>query len=352
MHRQMLWGLLGLAIYGYGVSSPAAANDVADFYKGKQLTMLIGTSTGGDVDARARMVARYMGKHIPGQPSILPRNMPGAVGVVAANWLYNVAPKDGTVIHAVMQGMPAFQAMGGQGVEFDAAKLQWLGNTVEGTNVVVMWHASKIGSIADARTRQVVMGAPGTANNCVFYPLLLNALVGTQFKVITGYPGGNDVNLAMERGEVEGRCNWSWSSIMATRADWVRDKKINVIIQFADEKHPDLPNVPLVSELAKTDKERKILDLMLSSQVMARPFAAPPGVPADRVKALRAAFMAVAEDPGFVAASKAQQLEVEPVSGERIQEIVRRMTDTPKPILRELRDIALGPEASAALGDF
>ena len=173
--------------------APALADDVALFYKGRTLTMLIGTSTGGDVDGRARMLARHMGRHIPGNPAIVPRNMPGAVGAVAANWMSNVGPRDGTIIHAVMQGMPAHQALGGRGVEFDTARFNWIGNTVEGTNVVVVWSDSQISSIEDARSRVVIMGAPGSANNCVFYPLLLNALVGTKFKIIAGYPGGNDV---------------------------------------------------------------------------------------------------------------------------------------------------------------
>ncbi len=339
MHRQMLWGLLGLAIYSYGVSSPAAANDVADFYKGKQLTMLIGTSTGGDVDARARMVARYMGKHIPGQPSILPRNMPGAVGVVAANWLYNVAPKDGTVIHAVMQGMPAFQAMGGQGVEFDAAKLQWLGNTVEGTNVVVMWHASKIGSIADARTRQVVMGAPGTANNCVFYPLLLNALVGTHFKVITGYPGGNDVNLAMERGEVEGRGCGTWTGWLSTKPDWVEGKKIVVLAQGALKRSADLPTVPTLIELVESDFEKSVMRFMSSDGAYSRAYATNPGLPAARLMALRRAFDATMQDAEFLSEAKKTDRELSPSTGEEVQKVVEALIATPKDVLAHAKTI-------------
>jgi tripartite-type tricarboxylate transporter receptor subunit TctC len=324
MHRKMLGVLLGSAIGATAVSLPAMADDVADFYKGKQLTMLIGTSTGGDVDARARMVARYIGKHIPGQPNMLARNMPGAVGVVAANWLYNVAPKDGTVIHAVMQGMPAFQAMDGQGVEFDTAKLQWIGNTVEGTNVVTMWHAANINSIADARTRQVVMGAPGTANNCVFYPLLLNALAGTNFKVITGYPGGNDVNLAMERGEVEGRGCGTWTGWLSTKPDWVDSKKIIVLAQGALRRSPDLPAVPTLMDLVESDFDKAVMRFMSSDGAYSRAYATNPGLPSARLTALRRAFDATMQDP---------DRELSPSTGEEVQKVVEALIATPKDVV-------------------
>jgi tripartite-type tricarboxylate transporter receptor subunit TctC len=178
---------------------------------------------------------------------------------------------------------------------------------------------------------------------------LLNALFGAKLKQVRGYPGGNDVVLALERGEVQGRCNWSWSSIIGTRADWIRDKKLNLVLQFADEKHPELPDVPLVTELAKTEQQRQMLDLVLTNQTMARPFAAPPEVPAGRVAALRKAFMDTMRDPEFLAVAKTQQLEVSPVSGEQIQDTLARISKTPKDVIRALRDVMLGPEASAAM---
>ncbi len=338
MHRKMLGALMGFAICVPAIA-PAVADDVADFYKGKQVTMLIGTSTGGDVDARARMVARYMGKHIPGQPVFVPRNMPGAVGVVAANWLANVAPKDGTVIHAVMQGMPAFQAMEGQGVEFDAAKFQWIGNTVEGTNVVTMWHAAKINSVADAKKRTVVMGAPGTANNCVFYPLLLNSLVGTQFKVITGYPGGNDVNLAMERGEVEGRGCGTWTGWLSTKPDWVDSKKIVVLAQGALKRSPDLPNVPTLMDLVESDFDKSVMRFMSSDGAYSRAYATNPGVPAARLAALRRAFDATMLDAEFQSEAKKTDRELSPSTGEEVQKVVEALIATPKDVVARAKQI-------------
>ena len=206
--------------------------------------------------------------------------------------------------------------------------------------------ASGIDTLDKFLTREVVLGS-----TAIYHANLLNSLFGAKLKQVRGYPGGNDVVLALERGEVQGRCNWSWSSIISTRSEWVRDKKINVLLQFADEKHPDLPDVPLITELAKTEQQRQMLDLVLSSQTMARPFAAPPGVPAERVSALRKAFMDMTKDPDFLAAAKAQQLEVSPVSGEQIQDILARIAKTPKDVIRALRDVVLGARGVRSDGE-
>ncbi|MFN4282486.1 MAG: Bug family tripartite tricarboxylate transporter substrate binding protein [Alphaproteobacteria bacterium] len=327
-----------------GAATSAAAQSVEDFYKGKRVTVYIGSSAGGGTDLYGRTFGQFLGNVIPGKPSVVISNMPGANGMALANQLYKLLPKDGTAIGTFDRNAAMHSVWGNPKAQFVAAELNWIGSANIDASTCVTWHTTGIDTLEKFITQPVVLGS-----TAIYHANALNTLFGAKLKQVTGYPGGNDVLLALERGEVEGRCNWSWSSIISTRSEWVRDKKINVIVQFADEKHPDLPNVPLISDLAKTDRDRQMLDLMLSSQVMARPFAAPPGVPADRVKALRDAFMAVVKDPAFIAASKAQQLEVDPVSGERIQQIVQRMTDTPKPLLRELRDLALGPEASAAL---
>jgi tripartite-type tricarboxylate transporter receptor subunit TctC len=228
--------------------------------------------------------------------------------------------------------------------QFVATDLSWIGSTNIDTSMCVTWHTSGIDTLDKFLTREVVVGS-----NAIYHANLLNSLFGAKLKQVRGYPGGNDVLLALERGEVQGRCNWSWSSIIGTRAEWVRDRKINVLLQFADEKHPDLPNVPLVTELAKTERQRQMLDLVLSIQTMARPFAAPPDVPAERVGAVRKAFMDMAKDPGFLAAATAQQLEISPVSGEQIQETLGRISRAPKDVIRAFRDVMLGPEASAAM---
>jgi tripartite-type tricarboxylate transporter receptor subunit TctC len=224
-------------------------------------------------------------------------------------------------------------------------ELNWIGSANIDTSLCVTWHASGIDTLDKFMTREVVLGS-----STIYHANLLNSLFGAKLKQVRGYPGGNDVLLALERGEVQGRCNWSWSSIIGTRSEWVRGRKINLLLQFAEEKHPDLPNVPLVSELVKMDQQRQMIDLVLSTQAMARPFVAPPDVPVERVSALRRAFMEMAKDPEFLAAAKTQQLEIEPVNGERIQETLAHISRMPREVTRALRDVMLGAEASAAMG--
>jgi tripartite-type tricarboxylate transporter receptor subunit TctC len=320
------------------------AEPVEDFYRGKRLTVHVGSSSGGGTDIYGRTLARFIGKHIPGQPSITVNNMPGANGLVAANQLYRSLPKDGTAIGTFDRAVAMHAIWGNPAAQFLATELNWIGSTNVDTSLCVTWHTSGIDTLDKFLTREVVLGS-----STVYHANLLNSLFGAKLKQVRGYPGGNDVVLALERGEVQGRCNWSWSSIISTRSEWIRDKKINVLLQFADEKHPDLPHVPLVTDLATTERQRQMLDLVLSSQTMARPFAAPPGVPAERVSALRQAFMDTTMDPDFLAASKALQLEISRISGQQIQDTLARISKTPKDVIRALRDVVLGPEASAAM---
>ena len=322
----------------------SSAEQVADFYRGKKITMYVGSSTGGGTDIYGRLIARFIGNHIPGNPQVIVANVPGANGLVSANQLYRTLPKDGTAI-ATFDRAVAMQAIwANPAAQFVATELNWIGSTNIDTSTCVTWHASGIDTLEKFMTREVIMGS-----STIYHANLLNTLFGAKLKLVQGYPGGNDVLLAMERGEVQGRCNWSWSSIISTKPDWVRDKKINIIIQFADEKHPEMPNVPLVTELAKNEHQRQMLDLVLSTQKMARPFAAPPGVPDERITALRKAFMDTTKDPEFIAVANAQQLELSPVSGEQIQEMLARISNTPKSVIREVRDAVLGVEASAAM---
>lgn len=323
---------------------PAAAQGVADFYKGKRVTVYIGSSAGGGTDLYGRIVAQFIGKYIPGNPAVIVSNMPGANGLTLTNALYRTLPKDGTAMGTFDRNAVMHSIWGNPKAQFVSTELNWIGSANIDASTCVTWHTSGITTVEEFLSKPVVLGS-----TAIYHANLLNSLFGAKLKQVTGYPGGNDVLLALERGEVQGRCNWSWSSIISTRPDWVRDNKINIILQFAEERHPDLPNVPLVSEFAKTDRDRQMIDLILSSQVMARPFAAGPSIPTERVEALRHAFMAVTTDAGFVAAAKTQQLEVQPVSGQKIQDVVARMARTPKDVIRDLRDIALGPEASAAL---
>jgi tripartite-type tricarboxylate transporter receptor subunit TctC len=320
------------------------AQSVEEFYRGKRMTVYVGSSSGGGTDLYGRTLARFMGNHIPGHPSVTVVNVPGANGLVLANQLYRSLPKDGTVFGTFDRAVAMHGIWSNPAAQFTATELNWIGSTNIDTSLCVTWHTSGIDTLDKFMTREVVLGS-----NAVYHGNLLNALFGAKLKQVRGYPGGNDVVLALERGEVQGRCNWSWSSIIGTRADWIRDKKLNLVLQFADEKHPELPDVPLVTELAKTEQQRQMLDLVLTNQTMARPFAAPPEVPAGRVAALRKAFMDTMRDPEFLAVAKTQQLEVSPVSGEQIQDTLARISKTPKDVIRALRDVMLGPEASAAM---
>ena len=319
MSRRLLAASLALLLVPL---SSAAADPVAEFYRGKTMTMLVATSPGGDYDLRARLLARHMGRHIPGEPAIVARNMPGAVGMQAANWLATQAPRDGTVLHAIMQNMSQHQALGGGKVKFDTRKFFWIGNTTDSPNVVNSWHTTGVRTIQDVMERELVVGAPGTATSSVYYPKAMNALVGTKFKIVSGYPGGNDVNLAMERGEVGGRGSNSWASWKSTKPHWLAEKKIIILVQIALKRHPELADVPLMTELAKNEDDRKVLDVPVGRyrhHPRLRDHAR--DVPRERVDALRRAFDATMKDPQFLAEAEKAGMDISPATGEDAQKV-------------------------------
>ncbi len=325
------------------LATQTLAQTVADFYKGKQINMIIGTSAGNDYDYRGRLIARYLGKHIPGNPTIVPRNMPGGGGIQAANWVTNIAPRDGTVLHMIMANMMAAQAMGMPGVEFDARKLFWIGNTTSTPNVVNSWYTSGVTSIEDVKKRELIVGAPmGTAG--ALYPLLMNALAGTKFRLVTGYPGGNEANLAMERGETEGRGSNSWAAWNSTKPEWVRDKKIHVLVQIGLKRHPDLPDVPLMLELAHNEADRKLLEFISAETNVARSLVTTPDVPAERVEALRRAFDAMMKDPDFIAEAMKTQMDMSPSTGEEAQKIAGGIVNTPPEIAARAKELIEAPQ--------
>ncbi len=318
------------------------ADEVADFYKGKQMTLLIGTSAGNDYDFRGRLLSRHMGKHIPGNPTIVPRNMPGGGGIVAANWMTNLAPRDGTVVHMIMQNMMSAQAMGVGGVEFDTRKFIWLGNTTDSPNVTNAWFKSSVRTIEDARKTELVLGAPmGTAG--VMYATLMNALAGTRFKIVTGYPGGNEVNLAMERGEVEGRGSNSWASWKSTKPEWLADKKVIPLVQVGLKRHPDLPDVPLLLELATNPLDKDVLTFLSSDTALSRSLITTTDVPAPRVEALRRAFDAAMKDAALLGEADKAKMDISPNNGEDSQKVALSIVNArPEVIAR----------AKAILGDL
>jgi tripartite-type tricarboxylate transporter receptor subunit TctC len=335
------WGGLGAAALAMVPLSPAAADSVADFYKGKTVDMYIGYSVGGGYDVYARMVASHIGKHIPGNPTVVPKNMTGAGSLKLANWLYQVGPKDGTAMGAIGRGNafdPLFKIKGAQ---FDGTKYTWLGSANDEVSVCVSWQGQGVTKFDDLKSKELVVGGTGASADTDQFPKILNTVLGTKFRIITGYPGGNEIGLAMERGEVQGRCGWSWSSVKSLHLDWVKDKKVFLLVQLALSKHPDLPDVPLVMDLAKNDEQKKMLKLVFVRQVMGRPFLAPPGVPPERAQALRKAFMDTMKDKEFLAAAEKSKLEITPVSGEELQKLVQEAYDVPP---------AIAARVAAALG--
>ena len=316
----------------------AAAQTPAEFFKGKTLSILIGTSPGNDYDFRGRLLARHMGRHIPGEPQLVPRNMPGGGGVVATNYLATVAPRDGTTLYMIMSNMMSGQAMGAQGVTFDTRKFRWVGNTTSTPNVVNSWHTTGITRIEQTRTQELVVGAPvGTAG--VLYATALNKLAGTKLKIVTGYPGGGEVNIAMERGEVNGRGSNSWAAWKSTKPEWVRDKKLNILVQIGLTRHSDLPDVPLLLELATNDLDRQVLTFISADTAISRALVAPPEVPADRLEALRRAFDATMSDPELLAEAARSQLDVGPMRGEDAQKIADAIVDTAPDVIARAREL-------------
>ncbi len=310
------------------IPGAAPAQTVAEFYRGKTVNIYIGVGVGGEYDIQARLVARHIGKHIPGKPTVVPQNMTGAGGLRMINYLYNVAPKDGLSIGMIANAFPAMQAAGIAGVQFDAGKMQWIGTIAPGVETMAVWHATGVKSIEDARHREVVAGASARGAITFFYPQMMNELLGTRFKIVTGYTGGNQINLAMERGEVEARNN-TWSSWKATKADWLKEKKITVIAQ-AGPRAPDL-DAPSVEEAARTPEERQLIELLVSGTQLGRPFATNEA-PADRVAALREAFASTMKDPEFRSEAQALGFDVDPVLGEKMQAVVEKVLSTPKDI--------------------
>jgi tripartite-type tricarboxylate transporter receptor subunit TctC len=328
-----------LALAGLASSTASAQQSVADFYRGKTIRMIIATAPGGDYDLRARLLSRHMGKHIPGNPTIVPVNMPGGVGVQAANYMAVQAPKDGTVLHAIMQNMSALQALGSHNVEYDTRKFFWIGNTTNTPNVINSWYTTGIKTIYDVMKRELVVGAPGTATSSVYYPKALNALVGTKFKIVSGYRGGNPVNLAMERGEVGGRGSNSWASWKSTHPEWIRDKKIYILVQIALERNPELANIPTMMELAKNEDDRAVLKFLSADIPISRAYVTTAGVPAERVEALRRAFDATMKDPAYLAEAAKTHMDISPSTGEEAQKFAAMIANTPAPVIARAKKI-------------
>jgi tripartite-type tricarboxylate transporter receptor subunit TctC len=331
---------LGLAATAAALATLSVAWGQADFYRGKTVDLEIGYSVGGGYDVYARMLAPFMAKHIPGSPSVVAKNMEGAGSLRLANWLYNVAPKDGTAFGTIGRGTGFDPLFGHRGAQFDGAKFTWIGSANDEVSVCVVWNGrTKIAKFEDLLTTPLTVGGTSAAADTDQFPLVMNGVLGTRMKVVTGYPGGNDVNLAMERGEVDGRCGWSWSSVRSTRPQWLAEKKITILVQLALHKHPDLPDVPVIIDLAKTDDQRQLLKLIFARQALGRPFLAPPGIPAARANALRTAFMDTMHNKDFLAEAEKAQLEITPIDGAGVQKLVADLYQSPPAVVKKAAEL-------------
>lgn len=321
------------------MSSAVAAQNPAEFYKGKTVEIYIGYSTGGGYDVYARLLARHLGKHIPGNPTIVAKNMEGAGSLRLANWIYNAAPKDGTAFGMIGRGTGFDPLLGNKAAQFDANKYNWIGSMNDEVSVCVAWKDAGITKFEELLTKELVVGGTGPSADTDQFPRIMNGVIGTKFKLVSGYPGGNDISLAMQRGEVKGRCGWSWSSVKSTQMQWYKDKTIHVLIQLSLEKHEDLPHVPLVMDYAKTEEQKQIMRLIFARQVMGRPFVAPPDIPADRIATLRRAFMDTMKDKELLAEADKGKLEITAVSGEKVQQLVKETHETPPEVVKQAAEL-------------
>jgi tripartite-type tricarboxylate transporter receptor subunit TctC len=305
--------------------SPCAAQTPEQFYKGKQIELAIGYPPAGSNDIYARLLARHLGKHIPGNPTIVPQNRPGAGSFLTLAYVTNVAPKDGTVIGIGAPTAPLDEKLGTQGVRFKAAEFNWIGRIDSLINMVFLWHTAPVKTIEDAFKIESKLSGTGVGSTVAIYPTVMNNVLGTKFKLIMGYKGSNDAQLAVERGEVEGHST-SWTAVKVAHPDWRPQKKINVVVQFAVKRHPEMADVPTVVELAKTDEQRKILSAVVNAAEIGTAFFTTPGTPPDRVEALRRAFDATMKDPEFLAEAERLQLSVGPLTGEELQKLVAEVS--------------------------
>ena len=326
-------GLLA-ASTAWTIQTQAQSDEEASFYKGKSVTLVIGFDVGGGYDTVARLLAPVLTMHLPGNPTVVPVNRPGAGSMVAALNIYRIAPRDGTHIATVGRSVPLQPLLVPEKADFDARELSWIGSVGRDTLLCVSWHTSPIQSLNDLLTKPFSVGGSGTGSDTTVQAQALRHLLGAKVKLVGPYRGTNDINLAMERGEVDGYCGFSWSTLKSQNADWLRDKKVNVLLQLALEKHPDLPDVPIIGDLLNV-RQRSVFQLLVGTQNVARPFFAPPNLPPVRKQTLRNAFNAAVADPQFRNEAKRLSMEVELLRGEEIDRIMRDLYSTPKDLVAQ-----------------
>jgi len=337
-------GRVALSVFALvGVASPAAADAVADFYAGKQVRFIIRSGVGGGYDSYARLLVRHISRHIPGKPSVMPVNMPGGGGIIAANHVALAAPKDGTILTMVSQGLPVDQALGlNTTLKADLRSFHWIGNMSAANQILAVWHTSPTQTVADAQKRETLIGSTGAGSISTQLPALLNNLVGTKFKIVIGYPDGRDVNLAMERGDIEGRGANPWVSYKSTSPRMVAEKLIRPLVQFGLESDPEIAEAPLFRNLPVSAENKPVVEFMSKAVMVGRPVATTPGAPLDRVAALRRAFDATLNDAEFKKDADSQRAEIDYMSGEQLEKIINDLIGAPQDVRTRVRN-ALRP---------
>jgi len=317
-------------------SSAARADAVADFYRGKTINVFIGVNVGGGYDFEARLLARFMRAHIPGNPLLVPQNMVGAGGIKMANYLYSIAPQDGTAIGMFPNTLIAVQAVGTEGAQYDANRFSWIGSMSTSPLTLTVWHSSGVRTIEEARQKELVVAASNKGAITYSFPRMLNEFLGTRLKIVSGYQGNSTMTIAMERGEVDGVTN-SWDSWKSLNPAWLKEKKINLLVQ-TEPKSKEL-DIPSVQELARSEDDRKVIQLIVSGDALGKPVATAPNVPAERVKALRDAFDATLKDPAFIEAAAAARIEINPIHGVQLQATVEKVLATPRALAERAKSI-------------
>jgi tripartite-type tricarboxylate transporter receptor subunit TctC len=330
------------------MADSAVAQSVADFYKGKTVTILVGSDVGGGYDLTARTLAHHFGRHVPGHPNVIVQNKPGASSIVATNYVYGIAPKDGTVIAAVQRPIPFQTLFGDAGIRFDVRKMQWLGSTTNELGVVVAWHAAPQRTVDDLFKSEIVVGGSGPATDPELFPRAMNHVLGTRFRIVSGYPGQAQIALAMERGEIQGSGNWSFSDIENGHPDWIVEKKIRILLQLGLTRSPSpaLRDVPLIMDITRNQAERQVFEILMGMKALGRPYFVAPGVPQDRTDALRAAFMATMNDPDFLDEAKRVLGPIDPISGTAMQAIISNVYALPGEIITTAREAVKIPGAN------
>jgi len=328
-------GLVALGAFGM---NRAAAQSTDQPYAGKTVNMIIGFGAGGGYDRWARVIGRHIGKHLPGKPSVIPQNMPGAGSYVAASYIYNVAPKDGTVFGAIARDAALGPLSGAPGAKFDPLKISWIGTPTKETNVCISFHTSKVKTIQDLFKQELIVGDTGPGTGTRTYPKVLNAMLGTKFKLVGGFKSSVDVMLAMERGEVDGICE-SYASVWRRHRDWIEKKTINILFQGGAAPDPALKGVPFILDFAKTEEQKSAVRYIYAGQGIGRPFVAPPDLEAGRLQLLRSAFDATMKDPEFLAEAKKSKLDLEPENGAYLEALIRQIYATPKPLVEKIGDL-------------